>query len=376
MDFAYVRYQKNRLEQERRTAESLRRLDRLKDDFLANTSHELRTPLNGIIGLTESLIDGATGPLPEQTRHNLSMIASSGRRLTNLVNDVLDFSKLKHKDIQLRTKPLDMRSVVEVVLMLSQHLVGNKDVRIVNQIEADLPAADADEDRVQQILYNLVGNAVKFTEAGTVSVSARVENEYLAVTVSDTGIGIPEDKLGSVFESFEQADGSIAREYGGTGLGLAVTRQLTELHSGDIRVESEFEKGSHFTFTLPISKEKAEATEAADIIVKHTRIAELAGKSEEMESIAPDIPAEHFKEEPKEHLYKILIVDDEAVNLQFLANQLSLENYAITRADNGDEALSAIKDQAFDLVLLDVMMPRMSGYEVSGKNTRQMNCPW
>ena len=371
-----MRYQKNRLEQERRTAESLRRLDRLKDDFLANTSHELRTPLNGIIGLTESLIDGATGPLPEQTRHNLSMIASSGRRLTNLVNDVLDFSKLKHKDIQLRTKPLDMRSVVEVVLMLSQHLVGNKDVRIVNQIEADLPAADADEDRVQQILYNLVGNAVKFTEAGTVSVSARVENEYLAVTVSDTGIGIPEDKLGSVFESFEQADGSIAREYGGTGLGLAVTRQLTELHSGDIRVESEFEKGSHFTFTLPISKEKAEATEAADIIVKHTRIAELAGKSEEMESIAPDIPAEHFKEEPKEHLYKILIVDDEAVNLQFLANQLSLENYAITRADNGDEALSAIKDQAFDLVLLDVMMPRMSGYEVSGKNTRQMNCPW
>ena len=342
----------------------LQRLDGLKDEFLANTSHELRTPLTGIIGIADSMLDGAAGPITEAHKHNLSLIVSSGRRLANLVNDILDFSKLKHHRIQ--TRPLDMRSATDVVLMLSQTLVGNKEIQLVNQIEARLPAVRADEDRVQQILHNLVGNAIKFTHAGTVSVSAEVRDEYLAITVFDTGIGIPQEKLDRIFESFEQADGSTAREYGGTGLGLAVTKQLIELHGGQIRAESEPGKGSRFTFTLPISEEKAEPVSAADILTRETRVAGIwAGPAETGQTEAPDIA-----NIPPERLCdgggcRILVVDDEPVNLQVLKNQLTLEYYSVTTAAGGKEALAVLKSgQQFDLVLLDVMMPGMSGYEV------------
>ncbi|MDM8549477.1 ATP-binding protein [Desulfobacterales bacterium HSG2] len=344
----------------------LQRLDKLKDEFLANTSHELRTPLSGIIGIADSMLDGAVGPLAEAQRHNLSLIVSSGRRLTNLVNDILDFSKLRHHDLQLQVRPLDMRSVTDVVLMLSQTIVGNKNLRLVNQIEARLPAVRADEDRVQQILHNLVGNAVKFTDAGTVSVSAEVEDEYLSVTVSDTGTGVPEEKLDRIFESFEQANGSTAREYGGTGLGLAVTKNLVELHGGQIRAESEPGKGSHFTFTLPVSGDKAEPVRAADILARDTRVAGISAEHAEIGQIGEpdvaDIPPERLCDGD---LCRILAVDDEPVNLQVLKNQLASEHYSVTLAANGREAIAAIEDgEKFDLVLLDVMMPGMSGYEV------------
>ncbi|MCP4353061.1 MAG: SpoIIE family protein phosphatase [Desulfobacterales bacterium] len=342
----------------------LKRLDTLKDEFLANTSHELRTPLNGIVGIADSMLDGAAGPLKEEQRYNLSLIVSSGRRLTNLVNDILDFSKLKHHELQLQRKPLDMQSLTDIVLMLSQSLVGNKDVQLINRIEPDIPAADADEDRVQQILHNLVGNAIKFTEAGTVSVSALVQEAYLAVTVSDTGIGIPDEKFKSIFASFEQADGSTEREYGGTGLGLTVSKQLTELHGGHIRVASELGKGSDFSFTLPISGDKAEPIRVADLGRKHTRIAGLMGKPAEMQGIVSEEMPTIGETTEEGHSYNILIVDDEPVNLQLLRNHLSLQNYAVTLAVNGGEALAAVKEQQFDLVLLDVMMPKMSGYEV------------
>lgn len=141
----------------------LQRLDKLKDEFLANTSHELRTPLNGIIGLTESLIDAATGQLPESTISNLEIIASSGRRLSNLINDILDFSKLRHKNIELQIKPVGIREIVDIVVTLSQPLIGTKNLQLINSVTPDIPLVDADENRVQQILYNLIGNAIKFT---------------------------------------------------------------------------------------------------------------------------------------------------------------------------------------------------------------------
>ncbi|MDM8538224.1 ATP-binding protein, partial [Desulfobacterales bacterium HSG17] len=361
-----LKLQRRVAEQERSTAENLRKLDKMKDDFLANTSHELRTPLNGIIGIAESLIDGAAGQLGEQVTQNLSMVASSGRRLTNLVNDILDFSKMKHKEIQLRTKPLDMRTVTQVVIMLSQHLIGNKDVRLVNQIDTDLPAVNADEDRVQQIMHNLVGNAVKFTKAGDVSISAKLENKFIAVTVSDTGVGIPKKDLERIYESFEQVDGSTEREYGGTGLGLAITKNLVELHGGDIQAESEIGKGSRFTFTLPVSGEKAEHMQGADILERDTRVSEISTKSEELtETVDMDtaeIPQENLC---NNELCRVLAVDDEPINLQVLKNQLTSEYYSVTLASDGREALDAFESgQKFDIVLLDVMMPGISGYEV------------
>jgi len=355
----------------------LKRLDQLKDEFLANTSHEIRTPLNGMIGIAESMIDGATGQLSEAQEKNLLMIAQSGHRLAALINDILDFSKLKHKNIELQLKPVGVREIAQVVLTISQVLIGKKDLQLINAIPPELPPASADENRLQQILYNLVGNAIKFTESGTIEVGAtfsdmavdrqisdknpslQPEKSKLAITITDTGIGIPEDKLDRIFESFEQADGSTARAYGGTGLGLAVTKKLVELHEGEIQVESTLGRGSRFTFTLPVATGEVDRSNlplTSYVIGSNS----LAFKSEEL------VPIEYSS--PNSQRFKILIVDDELVNLQVLINQLFLENYTVTQASSGIEALAVI-EQGFkpDLVLLDVMMPQMTGYEVTQK---------
>ena len=154
--------------------EELQHFDQLKDEFLTNTSHELRTPLNGIIGIAESLIDGATGELPVPTQVNLQLIVSSGRRLASLINDILDFSKLKQKNLELQLAPVDLRSITQIVLTLSQPLAQQKNLQLINNISEELPSAEADENRLQQILHNLIGNAIKFTPAGTVKISAQV----------------------------------------------------------------------------------------------------------------------------------------------------------------------------------------------------------
>jgi two-component system sensor histidine kinase ChiS len=167
----------------------LAKLDKLKDDFLSNTSHELRTPINGIIGIADSMIEGATGTLPPKAVKNLSMIIFSGRRLANLVNDILDFSKLKHQNIVLQIKPIDIKIVTDVVVFLSQPLIGNKKITLVNNITENHPV-DADENRVQQILHNLVGNAIKFTESGTIEIFSTTQGKNLQITINDSGVGI------------------------------------------------------------------------------------------------------------------------------------------------------------------------------------------
>ena len=369
----------------------LSEIDKLKDEFLANTSHELRTPLNGIIGIAESMIDGATGQLSQEQVANLLMIAASGRRLSNLVNDILDFSQLKHKSIELQIKPIGIRELTDVVLTLSQPLASQKSLQLINAISPDVPAVDADENRIQQVLYNLIGNAIKFTEAGRIEVSAVVSNppkivlaqgkqpRMLEITVSDTGIGIAADKLDRVFESFEQADGSISRTYGGTGLGLAITKQLVELHGGEVRVESTLEKGSRFTFTLPLSKNLETENKTVyrptlfsvintnarldkiDFISKIRDLNAIQGQELELSSRRESLV-------PPKKRFNILIVDDEPINLQVLSNLLSLENYSLTPIDNGIKAIELIDNGLKpDLILLDIMMPRMTGYEVCQK---------
>ncbi|HEY9670696.1 MAG TPA: ATP-binding protein [Waterburya sp.] len=342
----------------------LQKINQLKDEFLANTSHELKTPLNGIIGIAESLTDGATGQLSPETLFNLSLIISSGRRLSQLVNDLLDFSQLKHKNIKLKIKSVGLREITQVVLTLSQGLIGKKELKLINKISADIPPADADENRLQQILYNLIGNAIKFTPSGTVEVLATVANHELQITIADTGIGIPEDKLDRIFESFEQADGSIAREYGGAGLGLAITKQLVQLHGGRIWVESQIGVGSRFTFTLPIAKHEAEH-EPQDTVSKVREFSVTTMTANEVLTDGKILTTNPGR-------FQILIVDDEPVNLQVLVNHLSLQNYAITQAVNGMEALE-ILDNGFraDLILLDIMMPKMTGYELCQKIREQ-----
>jgi len=339
----------------------LARLDQIKDEFLANMSHELRTPLFGIIGIAESLLGGAAGPVNRETLHDLSLIISSGRRLSGLVNDILDFSKLKHHDIILNIAPVNLYSLVQLVKAIMQPMVERKSLEIINMLDPDDALVRGDENRLQQILLNLLGNAVKFTDAGTITITGVRDGTSgtITVTVADTGIGIPANKHGSIFETFEQADSSVSRVYGGTGLGLAITKQLVELHGGTIWVESEPGAGSRFSFTLP-------AADAAGAPPERARgpeqlfadIADSTGGT--FEKMRPVDPARSGPAAGR----RILVVDDEPVNLQVMINYLSLDGYEVVAAGTGPEALEKLRRFPVDLVILDVMLPRMSGYEV------------
>jgi signal transduction histidine kinase/class 3 adenylate cyclase len=338
----------------------LQRLDQIKDEFLANTSHELRTPLNGIIGIAESLLDGAAGELNGRQKANLSMVVSSGMRLANLVNDILDFAKLKNRDIELQRQSIDFRQITEIVLRVCRPLAASKSLELNNAIPEELVAVEGDENRLQQIMYNLVGNAIKFTESGSVTVSAIALDGMVEVTVADTGIGISPDKFGDIFKSFEQVDASVSREYGGTGLGLSITKQLVELHGGTIRVESELSQGSRFLFTLPMSSQTPTRT---------LDFSQAVARMRENESPSPELLAPIVQSKGQ---LTILVVDDEPINLQVVANHLSLQNYGIVQAHSGIEALEKIHNGLRpDLILLDIMMPKMSGYQVCQKIREQ-----
>jgi len=363
---------------QRLLAHRLQQIDQMKDAFLANTSHELRTPLNGIIGIAESLSDGATGPLPATTRDNLFMIASSGRRLSRLVDDILDFSKLKSHDLNLRRAPVGMREVVDIVLTLSAPLVADRDLELRNEIPPDLPLVDGDENRLQQIMHNLVGNSIKFTQQGRITVSGRrlaaPQDGWVEIVVTDTGIGIPQERLETIFESFEQADASTAREFGGTGLGLTITRQLVELHGGTIRVESAAGKGSRFAFTLPIAAHQERQTLAPRAqgplrragLIDTTAPASPTVNDGVLPAL-PSAPAPTTQRPDTGRLagIQILTVDDEPINLRVLHNILSLEGCALREASDGEKALALLAEGYLpDLILLDVMMPRLTGFEV------------
>ncbi|MFN2124604.1 MAG: sensor histidine kinase, partial [Candidatus Promineifilaceae bacterium] len=237
---------------------ALARLDRLKDDFLANTTHELRTPLSGIIGIAESMLAGAAGNLPATARNNLAMVVASGRRLAGLVNDLLDFSRLKHKDLTLNKTAVDLRTLADTVTAFLRPLADAKGITLVQAIPHQIPPVQGDEDRLQQIFHNLIGNAIKFTERGSITVSAAAGNPHVEVAITDTGIGIAPDKHETIFLSFEQADATAARKAGGTGLGLAITRHLVELHGGALWVESTPGQGSTFHFTLTAAETEAQ----------------------------------------------------------------------------------------------------------------------
>jgi len=353
--FATVEALTTELEEKNR---ALSRLDRLKDEFLANTSHELRTPLHGIVGLAESLLAGATGALPPKTRDNLAMIAASGRRLTALINDILDVSRLRHRDLPLRRRPLDLRSLAETVLTVMRPLAQGKPLELQNAVPEGLPPALGDEDRLQQILFNLVGNAIKFTDRGSVRLAAASRNGRLEVTVADTGVGIPEAIQERIFQPFEQGDASDVRAFGGAGLGLAITRQLVELHGGEIAVESAPGAGSRFRFTLPAAADAAPPTPVP--------AAAPAPVLPPAAPIAADTPPASLP--GVEGPVTILAVDDDPVNLQVIVNCLAYRNITLRTAAGGREALELVgQGPPPDLVLLDIMMPRLTGYEVCRK---------
>lgn len=336
--------------------EQLMDLDKTKDDFLANTSHELKTPLNGIIGLAESLADGATGDLHENTKYNLMMIVNSGKRLVNLINDILDFSRLKNKDIVLAKEPVDMYQVTEIVVYLSKPLLRNTKIEIQNNIKKDVAKIDADNDRIKQIMHNLIGNAIKYTDRGKITISANQKGNMLEISVADTGIGIETDKIGEIFQSFGRIESSTGKKQEGTGLGLSISKKMVELHGGELTVESQKGKGSIFKFTIPLAEEQEKIPLSSKEIDKEEFENFETGENRLIEPISI-VSNEKID-------YRILIVDDEIVNIQILINYFSIEGYIAETAYNGMEALEKIENNKYDLVLLDIMMPVMNGYRV------------
>lgn len=368
-----VVFERKKVEQERSVVRRLKQLDKLKDEFLANTSHELRTPLNGIVGLAESLVDGAAGPLSHKTKQNLAMIVSSGKRLAGLVDDLLDFAQLKHRGLALNKKIVDINVLVDVVLSLTLPIVGDKPIELVNTVSKSFPKIAADESRLLQVLHNLVGNAVKFTDSGSITVSAELKGEEVVVSVSDTGIGVPENRFEEIFDSFRQLEGAPNRAYGGTGLGLSVTKQLVELHGGTIWVRSELGRGAVFSFSLPLDEEVS--TSLGSVLPEGDELnwEALRDNKNDIESDwksdvegAASTEAVSLQQPVKESAdaYHILIVDDEPVNRKVLANYLSLKHYIVHEVRSGMEAITFVKSAPrIDLMLLDIMMPKMSGYE-------------
>jgi len=359
----------NRLE-----TEHLQRMAKLKDDFLANTSHELRTPLNGIIGLADSMLSDETGQLSSTSKRNLTLISNSGYRLAGLVNDILDFSKLKQEEISLKKTPINIRYIASAVIELSLPLISHKPIRLINNIDADLPAINADEDRIYQILHNLIGNAIKFTEQGKVILDAKESNKGLIISVSDSGKGISEENFKTIFDSFEQADSSIHKEFGGNGLGLSITKQLVELHDGNIRVKSKLGEGTTFSFNLP---EVLTGMYVQKGMIKNLKARAVSGlskthtsfyKSHSSNVLPTPYPTDKVLDvSSKSIAHKILVVDDEPINIEVIKNQLADQPYQLIIAANGNDALKLTEQYDFDLILLDIMMPDISGYEVCQK---------
>jgi two-component system sensor histidine kinase ChiS len=331
----------------------LLQLDKIKDDFLSNTSHELKTPLNAIVSITDSLLKGVEGTLTERQAQNLTIVMGSGRRLTHTVNQLLDYSKMKHGDIALYKSSIDLKAVVDSVIKVHSFLLEGKRITLVNRVPEDIPAVYADGNRLIQILHNLSSNAIKFTDQGMVDISARVIHDWVEVRVEDTGIGIASHMQERIFQSFEQVDVSETHNYSGTGLGLSITKKLVELQGGEIRVDSSPGQGSVFIFTIPLSGSFSKGFEEQK---------EIRGQSTSNKLIHyPDYPIymKGDKDEP------ILVVDDDYANLQSMINLFKLEGYPIVVVNRGQMALDELsKNPDFFLIILDIMMPDMSGYEV------------
>jgi signal transduction histidine kinase/CheY-like chemotaxis protein len=315
--------------------------DDAKSEFLANMSHEIRTPMNAILGFSEILKEQVKEPKHQEY---ISIILSSGKTLLGLINDILDLSKIEAGKMEFQYRPVDPHSLFGDITKIFATKIKNKGLKFITDIDANLPASLLlDEVRIRQMLFNLVGNAVKFTTEGYIELKVKKifhperSKIDLIFSVKDTGIGISVDDRKIIFDAFRQSMGQSTKLYGGTGLGLAITKKLVELMNGELTVESTVGKGSIFT-----------------VKIKEVSISSVEHSIEELKMESENII---FKNQ------KVLVVDDIQSNRLLLSEILSIYGLAVLEATNGKEAINIIKSQNPDIVLMDLRMPVMSGYE-------------
>ncbi len=311
------------------------RATQLKSQFLASMSHELRTPLNAIMGFSDLLAEQSGGPLNEKQTRYVEHVRAGARHLLQLINDILDLSKIEAGQLDLFPAPFSVTSALPEVLSIISPLAMGRKIRLEQEVGSGL-YVHADRVRFKQILYNLLSNAVKFTpEGGQVRIEAAREDGFVRVSVTDTGVGIRPEDQGVIFHEFRQVGETNRGVREGTGLGLAITRRLVEVHGGSIRLESEPGKGSRFSFTLPAGREVPEGQEAAK-----------------------DAVAGHASDQPL-----ILVVDDEASACEILVRYLSSAGYRTVTASSSAEAIQKAQQLRPDAITLDILMPGRSGLD-------------
>jgi len=319
----------------------IREADRLKSEFLANMSHELRTPMNAIIGFTRLVRRKSADLLPLRQRENLEKVEISANQLLALINDILDLSKIEAGKMSVNIMPFDLAPLVDTCFATVESMVKGGWVRLLKEVPDDLPEVLSDQDKLKQIIINLLSNALKFTEEGEVKLSAALEDASLRIAVSDTGTGIPSDALEYIFDEFRQADGSSTRKHGGTGLGLSITKKLTHLLGGTVDVSSVEGEGSTFTVTLPLTMRDEEAPAEALRPDEETRASvEMKGKK------------------------VLLAIDDDPNVLILLKQNLEDEEYYVVGALNADEGIRKAKEIHPFAVTLDILMPQKDGWGV------------
>jgi signal transduction histidine kinase len=363
----------------------LARAARLKDEFLANMSHELRTPLNVVLGMSESLQDEVYGSLNTRQLKSLRMIEESGRHLLALINDVLDLSKIGAGKLELEIAPIVVESICQASLLLIKQLAQKKRLKVFSLFDSTVATILADGRRLKQILVNLLDNAVKFTpEDGKIGLEAEGDPEQHAVhlTVWDTGIGIAQEDMERLFQPFVQLDASLSRRYEGTGLGLPLVYRLTEMQGGSVSIESEVGKGSRFTVSLPWQelgeREMGRWGDGEIASLEDREIGNLGERENKDMTSHPSIsPPPHLPTSPSPQSKTILIAEDNETTLNSLAEYFVVEGYRVMSACNGWEAFAYAEKHQPDIIVMDIQMPEMDGFEAirhirSGKQERSV----